>query len=109
VISVSRFEVPEDQAAAFEAQAHSAFEELSKRPGFLRGRLGRSLDEPGTWALVTEWDSVGSYRRGLSAYDVKLATTPLMALGIPEPSAYEVLASRDEAQVPLPGPSERAR
>jgi quinol monooxygenase YgiN len=109
VIVVSRFEVPEGAAATFLPQAHEALELLSQRPGFVRGRLARALDEPATWAMVSEWDSVGSYRRGLGAYDVKLATAPLMALSVPEPSAFEVLAACDEPQVPVPGPSDRAR
>ena len=109
MIVVSRFEVPEGQAAAFLPGARHALDTLAQRPGFLRGRLGRAADNPSTWAIVTEWDSVGSYRRGLSAYDVKLATAPLLALSVDEPSAYEVLASVDEAQPPAGAPSDRAR
>jgi heme-degrading monooxygenase HmoA len=108
-MSVSRFEVPQAQLAAFALDAERALEALSVQAGFVRGRLGQSVDEPGLWSVVTEWDSVGSYRRGLSAYDVKLATAPLMALSVPEPSAYEVVAAADEAREPATGPSSRAR
>jgi hypothetical protein len=109
VITVARFQVPPEAAGAFEDDARGVLELLGKQPGFVRGRLARSLDEPGLWALVTEWDSVGSYRRGIGAYDVKLAATPLMALGIPEAGAFEVVTSLDEAQAPLAGPAARAR
>ena len=109
MIAVARFQVPEDAAATFQEQADEVLRLLGKQPGFQRGRLGRSVDEPGLWALVTEWDGIGSYRRGLGAYDVKLTATPLMAWGIPEPSAFEVLAASDESQQPLAGPAERAR
>lgn len=109
MIVVSRFHVPEDQAAGFEPGARVALGALSVQAGFVRGRLARALDDPGAWALVTEWDAVGSYRRGLSAYDVKLATAPLMALSVPEASAFEVLVSADEAQAPAAAPSRRAR
>lgn len=109
MIVVSRFEVPPEQAAAFRPGAQLALDALSLQAGFVRGRLAQALDDPVTWALVTEWDAVGSYRRGLSAYDVKLATAPLMALSVPEPSAYEVVASADEAQAPPTAPSHRAR
>lgn len=109
MISVSRFEVPEARLAAFAAEARTALDALSVQAGFLRGRLGRSVDEPALWALVTEWDSVGSYRRGLSAYDVKLATAAFMALSVPEPSAYDVVAAADEARAPATAPSSRAR
>lgn len=109
MIVVSRFQVPEDQSAGFEPGARVALDALSVQAGFVRGRLARALDDPDAWALVTEWDEVGSYRRGLSAYDVKLATAPLMALSVPEASAYEVLVSADEAQAPPTAPSRRAR
>ncbi len=95
--------------AGFRAGAQLALDSLALQAGFVRGRLGRAVDDESTWALVTEWDSVGSYRRGLSAYDVKLATAPLMALSIPEPGAYDVVAFADEAQAPRPAPSSRAR
>ena len=109
MITVARFQVPDDAAPAFEVQAEEVLGLLAKQPGFQRGRLGRSLDEPALWVLVTEWDNVGSYRRGLGAYDVKLTATPLMAWGIPEPGAFEVVAVSDESQEPLAGPAERAR
>ncbi len=106
---VSRFDVPEGQAASFLPNARRALDSLAQRPGFVRGHVGRGVDEPATWALVTEWDSVGSYRRGLSAYDVKLATAPLMALSIPEAGAYEVLETTEGGSPPPTAPSQRAR
>lgn len=109
MIVVSRFAVPEDQEPSFRAAAQLALDALALQAGFVRGRLARALDDTATWALVTEWDSVGSYRRGLSAYDVKLATAPLMALSVPEPSAYEVVAETDEARPAATAPSSRAR
>ena len=64
---------------------------LAARPGYVRGRLARSTDPGGGWALVTEWESVGAWRRALSSYDVKVHATPLLALAVDESSAYEVL------------------
>lgn len=65
---------------------------LRARPGFRRGRLGRSLDDAGLWVLVTEWADVGSYRRGISGYDAKLAFAALMPYVLDEPSAYAVVS-----------------
>lgn len=73
-------------------RAHAALGALAARPGYLRGRLARALDEPANWTIVTEWESVGAYRRALSAYEVKVHATPLLAEALDEPSAYEVLA-----------------
>ena len=89
MLVVSRFVVSSDD---FVDRAHTALKVLAACPGYRRGRLGRSLDEPDHWILVTEWESVGTYRRALSSYDVKMHATPLLAESLDEPSAYEVLA-----------------
>jgi hypothetical protein len=44
---------------------------------------------------VTEWESVGTYRRALGAFDVKVNATPLLAESLDEPSAFEELASAE--------------
>lgn len=81
-----------DTARRFAGRAHTALAVLAARPGYLRGQLTRSLDEPAYWCLVTEWESVGAYRRALGAYEVKVHATPLLAESVDEPSAYEALA-----------------
>ena len=106
---MTRFAVPEGEASAFRAGLSELLALLAKQPGFVRGRVGRALDEQNHWVLTTEWDEVGSYRRGLGAYEVKLTSPPLMAWSVPEPSAFEVVAQQDDAQAPLTAPSDRAR
>lgn len=93
MLVINRFVVAPDAADAFTARAHAALAALAARPGYLRGRLTRGLDEPGQWCLVTEWESVGTYRRALGAFDVKINATPLLAESLDEPSAFEELAS----------------
>ena len=48
---------------------------------------------------MTEWTGVGAYRRALSAYEVKVHASPLLALGRNEPSAFEVLRSIEDGVV----------
>ncbi len=91
VLVVNRF-VVEGNDAEFRARAAAALAALGARPGYLRGRLGRGYDDPTRWTLLTEWESVGAYRRALSAYDVKVNATPLLAQSLDEPSAFEILA-----------------
>jgi hypothetical protein len=88
-------------------RARTALEVLSARPGFVRGRLGRATDDPTAWVLTTEWIGVGAYRRALSAYEVKVHASPLLALGRDEPSAFEVLLAADGTEVTESG-SDRA-
>jgi quinol monooxygenase YgiN len=108
VIVMTRFDVPEADAAAFLPKAQAALDAFAARPGFVRGRVGRAADDPTAWVLSTEWDGVGAYRRSLSAYDVKVDAAPLLGLGRDEPSAFEVLVACDTAQPLAASPSRRA-
>ncbi|GAA2578823.1 hypothetical protein GCM10010399_05710 [Dactylosporangium fulvum] len=92
MLVVTRF-VVESDASGFVERAHAALGALAACPGYLRGRLGRAFDDPAHWNIVTEWESVGAYRRALSNFDVKMYATPLLAQSLDEPSAFEVLAS----------------
>ena len=93
MLVVNRFRVPEDESgvAAFRADLERALEVLSERAGFEDGRLGRNVDDPTLWTMVTRWRDVGSYRRALSAYDVKVGAVPLLSRAVDEPSAFEEL------------------
>ena len=103
MLVVTRYQVSEDEAdvEAFRRDAHAAMEVLSRRPGWIRGRLGRNTDDPGLWVLTTEWLNVGSYRRALSPYEVKLTAVPLLSRCIDEPTAYELI---DSLELPDGGP-----
>ncbi|WP_375490060.1 antibiotic biosynthesis monooxygenase family protein [uncultured Jatrophihabitans sp.] len=80
-----------DDSADFTDRAHAALAALAARPGYLRGSLARSTDDPTAWVLLTEWRDVGSYRRALGAYDVKLTATPLFASALDLPAGFETL------------------
>lgn len=95
VLAVTRCSVPEEGRDAFLAAVRQVLSALSERPGFRRGHVGRAMDDGTQWVLATEWEAVGAYRRGLSAYDVKLALAPVMAYVVNAPSAYEVVATVD--------------
>lgn len=80
-----------DAAPDFAERARAALAALAARPGYLRGTLGRSTDEPDAWLLLTEWENVGSYRRALGNYEVKLHATPLLARAVDVPGGFEPL------------------
>jgi quinol monooxygenase YgiN len=96
VIVVNRFRVPTEQGARFRADLQQAREALAGRPGHVGGRIGRNTDDPELWVLTTEWESVGAYRRALSAYDVKLTAVPVLSRALDEPSAYELVEPGSE-------------
>jgi hypothetical protein len=53
--------------------------------------LARSTDDLDAWVLLTEWENVGSYRRALGSYDVKLHATPLLGEAVDIASGFETL------------------
>jgi quinol monooxygenase YgiN len=89
VISVAHFHAPEDD---FAGRAQQALTVLGARPGFLRGTLSRSVDDEADWVLITEWRDIGSYRRALGSYDVKMTATPVLGAALDVPSGFEILA-----------------
>ncbi|MGH3500177.1 MAG: antibiotic biosynthesis monooxygenase [Nocardioidaceae bacterium] len=91
MFAVSRFRYADSEVESAHTELASCLERLRGCPGFLRGSVGRAMDDPGLWALQTSWESVGAYRRALSSYDITLHVMPLLAKAIDEPSAYEVI------------------
>lgn len=79
----------------FADRARAALRVLAASPGFQRGRIGRSTDDASEWVVLTEWASVGAYRRALGGFEVKLHATPLLALAENQPSSFEELLEVD--------------
>jgi hypothetical protein len=88
VFAVTRLRADGADGAALAAAVAELLTALADRPGFRDGEFGRSADDPGLWALVTRWDGVGSYRRGLSAAAVKIAGAPVWVHAVDEPGVY---------------------
>jgi hypothetical protein len=95
VFVVLRYSVSTVGFAEFLVEARSAIEALSARPGFIRGTVGQAIDEAGQMTVLLEFSDVGTYRRALSNYDVKINAVPLLSRAIDEPSAFELLHSRN--------------
>jgi hypothetical protein len=107
VLALTRHRVAEPDGERFLAVANSALAALASRPGYVRGRIGRAADDPRLWVLTTEWSDVGSYRRALSAYEVKIEAVPLLSSALDEPTAFELLV-RDEGGRHVAAASARA-
>ena len=91
MIVVQRFRTADADALAFRTEAEEALSVLAEQPGFVDGRLGRNVDDPTLWLLQTTWEGPGSYRRALSAYDVKVRAWHLLGRALDEPTAYELV------------------
>jgi quinol monooxygenase YgiN len=89
MLVVARLRPTSSDEATFLAEVSAAIAAMSARPGHVRTRLARALEDPALWMLVGEWENVGSYRRALSSYDVKLAAGALLGTAVNEPTAFE--------------------
>jgi Antibiotic biosynthesis monooxygenase len=91
VLAITRHRVPAGQTDDFVRTAQEVLRALEASAGHRSGRLGRAVDDPELWAMVTDWGGAGYYRRALGAYDVRVALIPLSALAIDEAGAYEIV------------------
>ncbi|MEX5631828.1 antibiotic biosynthesis monooxygenase family protein [Parafrankia sp. FMc2] len=108
VVAVLRFDVPEPERAGFAAAGERVLAALAAQRGFRSGRVGRSVDEPAAWLLVTEWSGPGAWRRALSGFDVRCELTPLLGWAQDAPGAFEVLHERETGGPALSHGSARA-
>jgi heme oxygenase (mycobilin-producing) len=99
VIAVIRLIAAADEPLADEAAAALAV--LADRPGYVRGSAGRATDDPTQWVLVTEWRDIGSYRRALGNFDVKVHAQALLSRAVDEANAYEVLVEAQPGAQPV--------
>lgn len=97
MLVVNRFRAP---APSFRDELDAALAVLQGQAGCEDGRAGRSVDDPTLWVMVTRWRDVGSYRRALSSYDVKVGAVPLLSRAIDEPSAFEDASGELNESIP---------
>lgn len=91
MLAVTRHRVPADDEAGFLARSEELMTALQGSAGHIATKVARALDDPTEWMIVSEWVNVGSYRRALSSYEVRVCAIPLSASAADEPSAFEVL------------------
>jgi heme-degrading monooxygenase HmoA len=88
MFAVTRLRASDDDGEVLAGAVPALLAALAARPGFRDGELGRSADDPSLFALVTRWDGIGSYRRALSAAEVKITGAPVWVFALDEPSVY---------------------
>ena len=87
MLALIRYSVPSGQTEEFCPGPTTSSTPWPGSPDTCVGRVSRSVDEPELWALVSEWEGAGFYRRALGA--ARMSMYPLMTLMINEPSAFE--------------------
>ena len=100
--SISQFRVQPGHAAAFENayRAGQFLERATTNPGFVRGELIRSVDEPDVFHALAEWRSIEHYRDWQANYDTlpKEHAQAMFAVLVEPPisSIHEVLLTADD-------------
>ncbi len=110
-VVVMRFRVPADGAERFRDEAGVVARLLAGFSGCRGVQVARATDDRSLWTMVARWQSVGSYRKALSSFEVKTTAVPFLAQAIDEPTAFEVLFAVDaegehEASSDLAGDAE---
>jgi hypothetical protein len=101
MVVVTRWLIPEAEQSQAIPQLHD-LRDLFAAGGAEMVTLGRSLDNPQLWMLMTTWPKVGQYRRCLSSYPIKMAIGPIMHFIVDEPSVYEVMGIGTEGNQAKP-------
>lgn len=91
LVVVNRFRVAEHEVHDFVTDSRVALATLAQSTGFIDGVIAQSTDEADLRMISTRWVNVGSYRRALSRFEVKISAIPLLSTAINESSAYEVV------------------
>lgn len=91
MIVVTRHLVPQVELVDWLEAAKVAIAPLAGRPGCQGVSIGLATDQVDLISVVSRWDGVGSYRRALSNFEVKMHSIPFLSTAIDEPSAFEVV------------------
>ena len=91
LLVINRFRVPSEQSASFAEEARVALATLAESVGFIDGAIAQATDETDLRLITTRWQDVGSYRRALGRFEVKISAVPLLSQAIDEASAFEAV------------------
>jgi hypothetical protein len=94
-VVVMRFHVAVEGTDVFARDAADVARLLAGFDGCGGVDVARASDDATLWTVVSRWSSVGSYRKALSDYDVKLTAVPFLSRAMDEPTAFEVLFGVD--------------
>ncbi len=101
MLVITRFDVDPDEHS-FREDLEGVRALLAGQTGCLEAVVGRNLDTPRLWTLISRWRDVGSYRRALGSYEVKLNGSQVLGRAVDEPGAYEEVRPGADLNVASP-------
>jgi len=97
VLVTMRFHV--EDRSDFLAQARICVELLRGRAGCLGVDVLQSVDSATEMLITTRWQDMGSYRKAMSAYEIKEKVIPFLSHARDEDSTFESVLQADAADV----------
>jgi hypothetical protein len=88
---VSYWQFAVTNLADWREQTREVVEHLRTMPGFTSAQTLRYVDEPEIVSLLIQWETVGQYRKALSAGSSKLLVWPFLMSANEVPGAFETL------------------
>lgn len=86
-----RFTVGTAERGDFLRQSRTAAQMLRAREGCLGVEVLQSVDDAESMMITTRWESMGRYRRAMSAYDIKEQVIPFLSRARDEDSTFETI------------------
>jgi quinol monooxygenase YgiN len=99
VLVTMRFTVPQRERTAFLGQARAGVDLLRSRAGCLGVEVLQSVDHAEEILITTRWQDMGSYRKAMSAYEIKEKVIPFLSQARDEDSTFELLVQADSGDV----------
>ena len=88
---IAQLAVPAGSRVQFEQGYERLVELCAQSPGFLSSELGQSTDSLEDFTLIHRWADVGTYRKFLSRYDVKIEVIPFLSTFTKDSVTVEII------------------
>jgi len=88
---IAQLAVPAGSRAQFEQGYERLVELCAQSPGFLSSELGQSTDSLEDFTLIHRWADVGTYRKFLSRYEVKIEVIPFLSTFTKDSVTVEII------------------
>jgi quinol monooxygenase YgiN len=89
---VGQLIVPAAKRDSFDQGYDRMSELFSESPGFLSMELGQSTDSLEDLTVIHRWESVGSYRKALSRYEIKAEVIPFLSHFMRDSVTVEIIS-----------------
>lgn len=96
---IAQLAVPTGSRVQFEQGYERMVELCAQSPGFLSSELGQSTDSLEDFTLIHRWADVGTYRKFLSRYEVKIEVIPFLSTFTQDSVTVEIIMDSQSERV----------